>query len=480
MARVQEAAATLSPQRRPRARSRATEEQRIFDAVVRPERGSAEPGDALEAERERLAEGDRALARACSRTSAFVERRPARARRGRAREARRATGASSTRSPTTSTAETAKAPTPQLRHTLPYRASRRLARRRDRRVARSALPWPERFGLGRIRALLAVARRSAAALPGDPRRRQSNGKTSTTLMTRGAPAARRAARGRLRSRRTCAAWSERIQVDGSDADLDAGARTRAALRGRGDAVRGAHRRGARRVRGARRRRRGRRGRARRPPRRDERARRAVVVLTNVSLEHTECSARRARRSRPRSSRSSPPARRSCSASPSGSRSRSRDGAGRVVERRRRLEPRARGRGAPRRSSGAPVDRSAAREACTSPAGSSAAPSTRSRSGTAPTTLPGVAYLLPRAARRAATRSSRRSSPTRTPTRCSPRSRRVGRDARRDELGQHPRASRRRARRARPALFAPRRGGGRSPAAALARARALPAPTGPCS
>ena len=80
-------------------------------------------------------------------------------------------------------------------------------------------PWPAEFGLGRIRQLLGAL--------GDPQRRYgtihvvgTNGKTSTTLMT--------AALLRAAGLRTGAyssphvrAWSERIQVDGADADLEA-------------------------------------------------------------------------------------------------------------------------------------------------------------------------------------------------------------------------------------------------------------------
>ena len=80
-------------------------------------------------------------------------------------------------------------------------------------------PWPAHFGLERIRALLAAL--------GDPQRAfpavhvvGSNGKTSTTLMT--------AALLQASGRRVGATisphvrgWSERIQVDGVDADLAA-------------------------------------------------------------------------------------------------------------------------------------------------------------------------------------------------------------------------------------------------------------------
>ena len=83
----------------------------------------------------------------------------------------------------------------------------------------SLSPWPEEFGLGRMRALLAEL--------GEPQRRYpaihvvgTNGKSTAT---------RRAAAFLLREGLTVGAytsphvagWSERIQVDGEDADLDA-------------------------------------------------------------------------------------------------------------------------------------------------------------------------------------------------------------------------------------------------------------------
>ena len=146
-------------------------------------------------------------------------------------------------------------------------------------------------------------------------------------------------------------WSERIQVDGADADLDAAlARVRPHADGR-DAVRGADRRRARRVRRARGRRRRRRGGARRAARRDERARRAASSCSRTSRSSTPtCSAttreaiaaeklavdlagrarrpRRARVGAERRARPAPAASRSC----------------------RRLEPRARASRRPRPSS----------------------------------------------------------------------------------------------------------------------------------
>jgi dihydrofolate synthase / folylpolyglutamate synthase len=80
-------------------------------------------------------------------------------------------------------------------------------------------PWPEEFGLRRIRELLAVL--------GDPQRAYpsvhvvgTNGKTSTTLMTATLLSAAGLRTGAYISPHV-RAWSERIQVDGRDADLDA-------------------------------------------------------------------------------------------------------------------------------------------------------------------------------------------------------------------------------------------------------------------
>jgi dihydrofolate synthase / folylpolyglutamate synthase len=78
-------------------------------------------------------------------------------------------------------------------------------------------PWPERFGLDRIRALLADL--------GDPQRRfpsihvvGSNGKTSTTLMTAALLGQAGLSVGATISPHI-RGWSERIQVDGREADL---------------------------------------------------------------------------------------------------------------------------------------------------------------------------------------------------------------------------------------------------------------------
>ena len=136
----------------------------------------------------------------------------------------------------------------------------------------SLSPWPEEFGLGRMHALLAEL--------GEPQRAfraihvvGTNGKSTAT---------RRAAAFLLREGLSVGAytsphvagWSERIQVDGEDADLEqALERVRPAAERVGrDAVRGADGSRARRVRGRGRRGRGRRGRPRRAARRDQRPR----------------------------------------------------------------------------------------------------------------------------------------------------------------------------------------------------------------
>ena len=83
---------------------------------------------------------------------------------------------------------------------------------------RSLSPWPEEFGLGGIRRLLAAL--------GEPQRAYpsvhvvgTNGKTSTTLLT---AALLRAAALRVGAYVSphVRDWAERIQVDGADADLD--------------------------------------------------------------------------------------------------------------------------------------------------------------------------------------------------------------------------------------------------------------------
>ncbi len=80
-------------------------------------------------------------------------------------------------------------------------------------------PWPEEFGLGRMRALLAAL--------GNPQRRYpavhvvgTNGKTSTTLMTAALLGAEGLRVGAYISPHV-RSWAERIQVDGRDADLEA-------------------------------------------------------------------------------------------------------------------------------------------------------------------------------------------------------------------------------------------------------------------
>jgi dihydrofolate synthase / folylpolyglutamate synthase len=82
----------------------------------------------------------------------------------------------------------------------------------------SLSPWPEEFGLGRMRALLADL--------GDPQRRYpavhvvgTNGKTSTTLMTAALLHADGLRVGAYISPHV-RGWAERIQIDGDQADLE--------------------------------------------------------------------------------------------------------------------------------------------------------------------------------------------------------------------------------------------------------------------
>ncbi len=219
MERVQAAAATFR-------RSGALvalegDEKRIFDAVVKPERRTAGDDGAVEAERERLRK-EIARSEGMLANERFVAKAPAGGRRGRARRSSSGTGVSSRRS-------TADDPVAWLE---------------------SLSPWPEEFGLGRMRELLASL--------GDPQLAYpaihvvgTNGKTSTTLMT--------AALLRDAGLRVGAyisphvrGWAERIQVDGADADISRGARARPAARRAGrDAVRGDHGGRPRRVRRAR-------------------------------------------------------------------------------------------------------------------------------------------------------------------------------------------------------------------------------------
>jgi dihydrofolate synthase / folylpolyglutamate synthase len=82
----------------------------------------------------------------------------------------------------------------------------------------SLSPWPEEFGLGRMRALLVDL--------GDPQRRYpavhvvgTNGKTSTTLMTAALLHAEGLRVGAYISPHV-RGWAERIQIDGEQADLE--------------------------------------------------------------------------------------------------------------------------------------------------------------------------------------------------------------------------------------------------------------------
>ena len=264
------------------------DEKRIFDAVVKP--------DARAGERQRrrgaraAAQGDRAR-RGDARERALRRERAGRGRRRRAREAR----------------------------ALPARArcDRRLTpsdgRGRRSRLAwlESLSPWPDGFGLERMRALLAALGDPQRAFDADPRRRHERQVDDA-----------RAPRSRARSAAPAVHLAARLAAGPSGSTptpdgLRARARSASAphASSRRDAVRGADRRGVRRVRRARRRRRRRRGRPRRAARRDERARRAASsLLTNVALEHTDVLGDDARGDRGREARGRA-ARRASSSSP---------------------------------------------------------------------------------------------------------------------------------------------------------------------
>ena len=363
------------------------EEQRIFDAVVKP--GTRDRRTAnVEAE---IASGCARRSRAprgCSRTSTSCRTRRRR-RRGRAREAR----------------------------ALPARARCRSAAE----YVESLSPWPkDGFGLERI----GRCSPSSGILSWPTRRSTSSARTGSRR--------RRARSRRCSPARGCRVgaylsphvrgWGERIRVRRGRSRLRGGDRARAAAgRGaRGDAVRGADRRGARRVRGG-------------------RVDVAVVEAglggrhdaTNVlrspvsgaderrARAHRRPRRRRARRSPRRSSPSSSRARPSCSASRSGRRSRARTAPHRSSSSGPQ-QPRPcarRGRGVPRPAGRRPRRRRAAR------AGSSGSASDPLEIWDGAHNLAGLGYVAAAASERALRASSPRSSPTRTSTGCWPLCRR---------------------------------------------------------
>ena len=250
----------------------------------------------------------------------------------------------------------------------------------------SLTPWPEEFGLDRMRALLAEL--------GNPQRDYPSIHVvgHERQVDRGQDDRGAARAGRARRRRLSLAACPRLERANPGARrgsrLRAGRRARAGG-GRGtrrDAVRGAHRSRPGRVRGGRRRRCGRRGGPRRAAstRRTSSMRRSSCSRTSPSST-PRCSARRGRRSHERSSRSQGRRQPSSWGSRSGSRSFlvaawSRAVPGRPPRRfsamRCRLIPRSRLR-----------------------AGGRCAEKSRSKSGTALTTLAGVEYLATRAGER---------------------------------------------------------------------------------
>ena len=419
------------------------DEQRIFEAVVRPDR--------LEGERQRggraraPAQGDRRARRRCSRTSASSPTRRPRSSRPSARSSS-ATGASSTRS-AAELASTSLEPS----------------------------PWPEDFGLGRMRALLARARRPAARAT-----RRSTSSARTASRRRRARPRRFCAREGLApaptSRRTSAAGASASAIGGEEADFErALARVRPAAEAVGatqfEALTAAAlaafadggvdvavveaglggRHDATNVLDAR-----------------------VVVLTNVALEHTEVLGETREQIAREKLAVVQAGATVVLGEPEWRATRAR-AAARRRDRRRRRQPRARAR----RPAflGATVE-PRCRAPCARRAGSSAAAS-RSRSGTVRTTPPASRWL----ARRGCPTPVRR-------RRLDPRRQGRRRDARRARAARRTRSSRPTSSNPRALaadeLAAPRRAALRAtsrparPAAARRRARALAGPTAPSS
>ena len=296
-----------------------------------------------------------------------------------------------------------------------YRRGARCARRLT--GSSRSRPWPEEFGLDRMRALLDEL--------GDPQRAYraihvvgTNGKSTTTRTIGGAPAREGLRVGAYTSPHVTG-WSERIQVDGEDADFErALERVRPAAERLGrDAVRGADRRRARRVRGGGRRRRRRRGGARRAARRDERARRAGRRADERLARAHRRARRHARGDRAREAGGRRgPARPSCSASRSGRRAHAR-----AAPARRRASPATSRRAAAEAFLGRRARGRRGRRSC--PAASSGVGDDVSRRRPQPGRRRLAARRAPAPRLRA---SSPRSSPTRTPRRCCARSPRAGR------------------------------------------------------
>ena len=83
----------------------------------------------------------------------------------------------------------------------------------------SLSPWPEEFGLGRMRALLAALGEPQRALPGDPRRRHERQDVDDADVRGAAPRRQGCASART-SRRTCAAGRSGSRSTARDADLE--------------------------------------------------------------------------------------------------------------------------------------------------------------------------------------------------------------------------------------------------------------------
>ena len=247
----------------------------------------------------------------------------------------------------------------------------------------SLSPWPEEFGLGRMRALL-------DALDNPQRAFRSvhvvgtNGKSTATRTIAALLRADGLHVGAYTSPHV-SGWHERTRHQRRRVRARVAASAPPPNRRR-NAVRDAHRRRVRRLRGARGRRRSRRSRARRPLDATNVLDAPVVLLTNVGLDTPTSSATRARRSRPRSSPSRRRRdRRACRTTSGGARA----GERAFVDRRQRREAADAFAGRPIDGD---VDASRAR-----PARATAA---RTRSATAHTRREAVAWLLARLPRAA--------------------------------------------------------------------------------
>ena len=84
----------------------------------------------------------------------------------------------------------------------------------------SQTPWPKKFGLGRMRTLLAALGDPQLAYPADPRRRHER-QVDRDADDRGAAPRARASRSASTISPHIRGWAERIRVDGEPADFEA-------------------------------------------------------------------------------------------------------------------------------------------------------------------------------------------------------------------------------------------------------------------